>query len=100
MLEVKILKNGVEIGRVEIENIRMNDDGSANYAAKFGVERCGAVGLHQRQIWGFRRLKYNVLGLLKLALETLDEKELELERDTSPSDLAREVRGIGPSFSR
>jgi hypothetical protein len=83
LIEVIITHVGseVELGRVTIENIQMNVDGSADYSVRFGVDRHDAFGVHQRGIFGFPRKKYNVFGLLLQALNTLDPSELELEDD-------------------
>lgn len=67
-----------EIGRIEIENVQVNEDGTADYAIRFGVEKIAGVGMHTRAIFGFPREKYNVLALLRQALETLEPEDLEL----------------------
>jgi len=87
MIEVIIRHQGteVELGRIEIENV--SDDGAAefgNYSVRFGVERIGSVGVHQRGILNFPRTKYNVLALLLQALNTLDPPELELDCKPTP----------------
>lgn len=94
MIEVRIVKTDGEheeaLGIIRIESMTPGYNHlPCDYSVRFAVERAGAVGLHQRQIIGFPRLKYNVLGLLTQALATLDPKELELEDGTSASDLAR-----------
>lgn len=104
MIRVRIYKvpsNGdreTEIGRVDIINTEVLPDGTADYLAQFGVERIGAVGLHTRTIRAFPRLKFNVLALLKQVLDTLDPRELELENEVDPRDLARRGTSIGPSL--
>jgi hypothetical protein len=112
MIEALILKNGQPVAKVEIKNINVNEDGTADYQVRFGVERGSAVGLHRRLVFSFPRKRLNVLALLRLSLETLNEKELELERDFDPdeaeapvsSDLARRLSGplreIQAGFSR
>ena len=90
---------GTELGRIEVQNLQTGVGEVADYSVKFGVERGTAVGMHKRMIYGFPRKKYNVLALLRQALETLNEKELELERDFDPDaadrspNLARKIRG-------
>lgn len=100
MLEVNLTTRSgeLELGRVLITNIEMHDDDTADYSVQFAVERCGAVGLHQRVIRHFPRTKYNALALLLQALNTLDPKELELEDGTDSSDLARRQRGTLPEI--
>lgn len=83
MIEVSIRHVGskVELGYLTIENVQMNDDGTADYSVRFGVDRHEAFGVHQRGMFGFPRTKYNVFGLVLQALNTLDPKELELESE-------------------
>lgn len=102
MIEVTITKAGgtEELGRIRIENLEVHDDQTADYSVQFAVERCGAVGLHQRSIRHFPRTEANVLGLLLAALTTLEESELRLERGTAPSDMARRLRRSLPAFPR
>lgn len=93
-------RNSDEIAYIRIENVDSHPDGTADYAVHIAVDRAqGAVGLHKRPVMNFPRTKYNVLGLLLQALNTLEPSELELERDTSTSDLARRfgrIRGALP----
>lgn len=73
--------SGVELGRVTVEKMGENLDGTADYSVRFGVDRHDAFGVHQRGIFGFPRKRYNVFGLLLQALNTLDPGELELEAE-------------------
>ena len=100
MIEVALTAKGgkLELGRIRIENTTVHEDGTADYSVQFAVERCGAVGLHQRVIRYFPRTEANVLGLLTAALQTLDESELRLEDGTSASDLARRQFGTLPEI--
>lgn len=110
MIEALVFKNGEPVAKVEIKNIHVHEDGTADYQVRFGVERGSAVGLHRRLVFRFPRKRLNVLALLRLSLETLNEKELELERDFDPDeapvspDLARRLGGamreIQAGFSR
>lgn len=100
MIEVVVLKNGEPIAHVEIKNIETSVHGTmANYSVKYAVERGSAVGLHTRLIHHFPRTKYNALALVRQALTTLEERELELEEgfdvDQAPvsTDLARRLSG-------
>ena len=97
MIEVTLtLNNKTELGRIKIINLlEERDDDLSDYSVQFAVERCGAVGLHQRAIHDFPRTKYNVLALLFQALKTLDESELKLEDGVDSSDLARRQRSLG-----
>ena len=84
MIEVIIRHkgSGVELGRIDIENLTEDADADvADYSVRFGVERIGSVGVHQRGVLAFPRKKYNVLALLRQALATLEPNELELEGD-------------------
>lgn len=86
MIEVLVLKNSQPMARVEIKNVETHEDGTADYSVRFGVERGSAVGLHRRLIFGFPRKRLNALALVRLALESLNEKELELERGFDPDE--------------
>jgi hypothetical protein len=99
MIEVTIthVGSGVELGRVTIENVQMNDDGSADYSVRFGVDRHDAFGVHQRGIFGFPRKRYNAFGLLLQALNTLDPGELELEAE---ADIDGSSNTTHPSIKR
>jgi hypothetical protein len=106
MIEVIILKNGEPLATVEIKNVQVHSDGTADYRVLFAVERGSAVGIHRRPIFRFPRKRLNALALLRQALNTLDEKELELERDFNPdettvsTDLARRLRGAMREIQR
>lgn len=81
MIEVIIRHVGseAELGRIEIENVDTDDGGNtATYSIRFGVEKITGVGIHQRPIFNFPRKRYNVLALLLQALNTLEERDLEL----------------------
>ena len=98
MIKVILIGEEGELGKITLEKITDHPDGSADYSARFAVDRVGAVGIHQRRLDNFPRLEYNVLALLLQALNTLDESELRLEDGISPSDMARQVRGLGPAL--
>lgn len=120
MIEVHVSKNGEPIAHIEIKNetsqIVQELHGAtheyADYTVKYAVERGSAVGLHTRWIYAFPRKEFNALALVRQALNTLDEKELRLERNFDPdapeatvsSDLARRLnrpmREIQARFSR
>lgn len=108
MIEVSITSHGGkrELAKIRIENVtdyeilENPDYDHGDYSVQFVVDRCMAIGTHRRGMWGFPRTKYNVLGLLLQALNTLDPKELELEDGTSASDLAGEVGRTLPALQR
>lgn len=89
MIEVNLSSDGTELGKIRIIKQVDNPDETADYSIEFAVDRMDAIGLHQRSIRNFPRLEFNVLGLLRAALMTLDEKELRLEDDIDSSDMAR-----------
>lgn len=98
----------IQLGRIVIKKNYVGRDGTADYSVKFMVERGSAVGLHKRLMWGFPRKQLNVLALVRQALNTLDPKELELERGFDPdspeanrtSDMARRLKRIGRKVQR
>ena len=101
MIDVIIMhrESNTELGRIIIENVStQEDEAEGSYSVRFAVDRCGAVGVHQRGISHFPRLRYNVLALLLQALNTLDESELKLTDGTRSSNLARRFRGIGSAI--
>lgn len=84
MIEVVIRhkESETELGRIEIENVTIGGsvfDEEADYSVRIGVERVNSVGMFQRGLIRFYRRKYNVLALLKMALETLEPEDLELD---------------------
>jgi hypothetical protein len=81
--------SGDELGRIDIEKVAQSLDGHASYHVRFAVDRVHALGLHSRFIGDFDPYKYNVLALVRIALEGLDERELEHEDGVVPTDLAR-----------
>lgn len=98
MIEIVISDEQGELGKIRIEKVEIHSDTTADYSIQFAVNRIGAVGLHRRSIRHFPRLQYNVLALVRQALETLDPKELRLEPDASSSDMARRQRRALPRF--
>lgn len=98
MIEVIIRHKGTgaQLGKIDIENMSQSETAEfADYSIRFGVERIKSVGVHQRGIIGFPRTRYNVLGLLLQALNTLDPSDLELDSDISAPDMARGLRRLG-----
>ena len=98
VIEVLVLKNGDEIARVKIENMSETHD-VADYSVRFAAFTGASVAIYQRAIYAFPRRKINVLGLVRQALATLEEKELTLDGDpdtgTVPANLARQLRRAG-----
>lgn len=88
VIEVVIRQQGtdIELGRIEIEHLSDDDGERGNYSVRFGVERIGRVGIHQRGVLGFPRKKYNVLALLLQALNTLEPSDLELDDEPTPEN--------------
>lgn len=98
MIEVTIVDENGELAKIRIERLSGDDEHEADYSVEFAVDRLGAVGVHQRGIFAFPRTKYNALALLRQALATLEPKELELEQDISPSDMAGRFRRTLPAI--
>lgn len=79
IIRVKDAVNTPALARIEIENLSGYDSDTADYSVRFGVDKKDALGLHQRGIHAFPRKKYNVLALVRQALMTLEERDLELD---------------------
>lgn len=87
---------GRELASLRIERVQRVDSDWSRYSVEIAVERGGAIGLHRRA-FDFKRCQGNVLGLIQVALSTLDDEDLELENGvTDPPDMARGLRGIEP----
>jgi hypothetical protein len=87
MITVRITNSEHE----ELAEIRIEwlDRKRSRFSAEFAVDRLEAIGLIRRN-FAFERQDGNVLALLKEALATLDDSQLEIEKDgASTSDLAR-----------
>jgi hypothetical protein len=91
VIEVKITCKGSDLGLVRISNIDMNKDGTADYVVEIIVERGDSIGIHNRVIHSFPRSEYNVLGLLKQALETLSEEEFRFSGDFHTKSLHKQL---------
>lgn len=92
MITVTITKSGGkhELGRIEIENVlddQTNETGT--YSIRFAVDTGSGVAIYQRRIDSFYRRRYNVLALLRIALDTLMEQELTLDGDPDAQDARR-----------
>lgn len=102
MIEVVITKNAgkFELARVRMTNLTSSLDPSyGDYSLEFAVNTIDGVAIYQRSVYAFPRKEYNVLGLMKLALETLDEKELSLDGDPDGPD-ARHSSNLARGLER
>lgn len=99
MIEVDIKLDGKTIGNIKIIRQPSPERGNqfGDYEVRYVIERGEATGLHKRFILHFPRKQYNVFALLLQALNTLNEKDLKLERDFDPdkapvsTDVARRL---------
>jgi hypothetical protein len=102
MIEVEVRANGVKLADIKIRNAGGTLE-HGDYICHYTVSRGSALGAAVRTLHSFPRKRLNSLGLLRLALEALDEKELELERDFDPDAEAAVstdmVRGFNPAFT-
>ena len=102
MIDVSIkFKGGAELGHIRIENMETGTAELGDYSVEFGVDIAEGFAVYQRAIYSFPRKDYNVLGLLRLALSTLEEKELTLDGDPdrpNPSGNARLSRHLARGF--
>lgn len=81
MIEVNIKTSDGqhELARITIEKQPSDKKEYGDYSLRFAVDTGEGFATYQRSAYNFPREKYNVLGLIKLALETLEEKELTLD---------------------
>jgi hypothetical protein len=96
MIEVTIKSGRKELGRIQIENVSESAEEFGDYSIQFGVDTGDGVAVYQRKVLHFNRKKHNVLGLIRIALDTLTEKELFLDSDPDAShspNLARRLSG-------
>lgn len=100
MITVTITKSGGkhELARIEIENVTGKAGEEGTYSVRFVVDTGSGIAMYQRRIDSFHRKRYNVLALLRIALETLLEKELTLDRD--PDQDAGRSRYLGRRLPR
>lgn len=101
MIEVKAYHDGIEIARLKFTKIGEGPFMHADYDVEIAVERLGpqrAVGLYRRRINRHPRLRENVLGLLRSALDELEDEEIRLDDHTRPQDLARRVGRLGTTI--
>lgn len=93
MIEVSIKHDGRELARIKIEHLGPGGDFS-DYSIQFGVDTAEGFAVYQRAVEHFPRRKFNALALLRIALATLEEKELSLDADPDArrsSSLARRL---------
>ena len=73
----------------ELALVRMERLGSptemGDYSFQLGVNTGEGWAVYQRSVDQFPRRRYNVLALLRVALSSLEEKELSLDRDPDQS---------------
>jgi hypothetical protein len=89
MIEVTATMRGGkhELARITIENLLDSPDPAlGNYSVRFAVDTAEGYALYQRTVHNFPRKQLNALALIRLALESLDEKELSLDADPDASD--------------
>lgn len=81
MLTADVRVNQRQTALVEIEKLRTHSDGTADYSVMFTVDDVVSVTKRRRIVHSFPRTRYNSLALLRIALETLEPNELELENE-------------------
>lgn len=91
---IKHVQSNMELGRIRIESTSPPESELADYSIRFAVERGSGVGIHQRGIYDFPRTKFNVFALLRQALGTLEESELELTHEAHTSNMAGRLRAF------
>lgn len=100
MIEVTVKSGDAELAHIRIENVTATKTDHGDYSIQFGVWTGAGQAVYQRKVENFPRKKFNVLGLLRFALTTLEEKELSLDADpdaASSSNLARRLpRSLWP----
>jgi hypothetical protein len=98
MIEVIIKSGRKELGRITLENLGPAAE-FGDYTAQFGVDTGEGWAVYQRGVEHFPRRRYNVLGLLRIALSALEEKELTLDADPD-SDTARRSSDLARRLPR
>jgi hypothetical protein len=98
VIEVDIKSSRRVLGKIRLECIHVYQD---NEVADYSIQIVLDIGASeivaiQRKVESFPRKRYNVLGLLQLALDTLTEKELYLADEADidadrASDLGRRL---------
>jgi hypothetical protein len=99
MISITINTSRTALARINMECINLYNDGDVgDYSVQIALhDGANGISLIQRKVEGFPRRRYNVLGLLQLALDTLSETELYLDPSASiddarrTSDLARKL---------
>lgn len=103
MIEVHIMSKGGthELGVIRITNMEESGDPEyGSYSVEFGVDTAAGFAIYQRSIYAFPRKRFNVLALLKQALETLDEKELSLDGDPDNQPCSPRDAGLSGYLAR
>jgi len=101
MIEVVINTSCMQIARMQMECVQTYSDGKfGDYSIQIALfDGANGITMLQRTVEGFPRKRYNVLGLIQLALDTLTETELYLA-DEADIDHARRASDLGRRLER
>ena len=102
MITVVVTGTHGELARIQDRERNRQCQETGTYSVRLAVQTGSGIAVYQRRIDSFFRRRYNVLALLRIALETLDEKELSLDRNPdqdagrSPNLAGRLARVVWP----
>lgn len=99
---VKVLitdDEGKQLGEIKFERLSNVSDklGLTEYLVRIAVRNLDEIKFMRRRTT-HRRFEDNVLGLICAALDELSPKEMQFEREASPSDLARRFDRTMPTI--
>jgi hypothetical protein len=76
-----------ELAVIRIHQVKVTPDLEyGDYSVEFGVDTAEGFAVYRRAIYAFPRKRFNALALVRQALDTLYEEELNLDGD--PDDPA------------
>lgn len=94
MIRVKVIletdTQEFQIAQMDVTNISgpiRGDEDEAEYVAEFSLVEGDELSLKSRQ-FTFKRKQFNVFALIKQAVSTLTDEELELNDKASSADMA------------
>lgn len=101
MIEVVVNSSRIQLARMKLECVGTHTDGQfGDYSVQIALyDGANGITLLQRAVENFPRKRYNILGLIQLALDTLTEPELYLA-DKADIDHARRASNLARRLER